>query len=102
MAVGVSSAAWPVSFPLHPPAAPGGPSAGRPVPRTGLSRAGRGSPADPRAELGEELIGSHMARPLSTAMTILLLRSVRYSLAISMVWRAEVFQSIERRSMPVR
>ena len=35
-------------------------------------------------------------------MTIWLLRSVRYSLAISMVWRADCFQSIARRSMPWR
>ena len=55
-----------------------------------------------RSTRGTPAIGSHIARPASIAMTMLLLRSVRYSLATRVVWRAEVFQSIARRSIPWR
>ena len=54
------------------------------------------------AGLTEVPVGSDMVRPQSMATMMLLLRSIRYSFAISLVCRADCFQSIERRSMPVR
>ena len=51
---------------------------------------------------GMPATGSAICRPASTANTIWLLRSVRNSLACSFWWRADCFQSIARRSIPLR
>jgi len=49
---------------------------------------------------GRPTMGSHIVCPQSNAKTIWSLRSVSYSLANRRAWRAELFQSMRRRSMP--